>query len=111
MKNMNKRQIQRELKTIIKQLVGKYQPEKLILFGSYVWGKPQKGSDLDLFIIKKGVEKQRHIERLWGVIDLVDYRKIGVDILIYTPSEVKKRLRLGDPFVKKIIEEGEVVYG
>jgi predicted nucleotidyltransferase len=108
---MDKRQIQRELRDITNRLVEKYQPEKLILFGSYVWGKPEKGSDFDLLIIKRGVERQRHIERLWEVIDLVDYRKMGIDLLVYTPQEVKERLKLGDPFVKKIIEKGEVIYG
>lgn len=106
-----KKSIRREIKNIIKGLVEEYQPERIILFGSYIWGRPKKGSDIDLFIIKKGVGKQRHIERLWDIVGLVDCRKMGVDLLVYTPREVRERLKLEDPFIKKVIEKGEVIYG
>jgi hypothetical protein len=29
---------------------------------------------------------------------------------VYTPEEVKKRKKLGDPFVKTILEKGDVLY-
>lgn len=44
---------QKEIKKIIQQIVEKYEPEKIILFGSFGRGKPTKNSDVDLFIIKK----------------------------------------------------------
>lgn len=44
---------QKEIKKITNQIVKKYQPEKIILFGSYAWGKPAKNSDADLFIVKE----------------------------------------------------------
>ncbi|HIE15105.1 TPA: nucleotidyltransferase domain-containing protein [Candidatus Bathyarchaeota archaeon] len=28
-----------------------FQPQKIILFGSYAWGKPTEDSDIDLFLI------------------------------------------------------------
>jgi len=43
---------QKEIKKITKQIVEKYKPEKIIIFGSFAWGKPSKDSDVDLFIIK-----------------------------------------------------------
>ncbi len=37
----------------IVQNLKKYKPDKLVLFGSYAWGKPNKDSDIDLLIVKK----------------------------------------------------------
>lgn len=39
------------VKEIVDQLKS-YKPEKIILFGSYVHGKPGEDSDVDLVIIK-----------------------------------------------------------
>ena len=40
------------VRELIDALVEKYSPKKVILFGSYAWGKPSKDSDIDLFIVK-----------------------------------------------------------
>lgn len=36
---------------------------------------------------------------------------IGIDILVYTPDEINKRLEIGDSFISKILKKGKVVYG
>jgi len=33
-----------------------------------------------------------------------------MDFVVKTPSEVSERLAIGDPFVKKIIEKGKILY-
>jgi predicted nucleotidyltransferase len=38
---------------LAERIQSRYRPEKIILFGSYAWGKPNKDSDIDLLIIKK----------------------------------------------------------
>jgi len=39
---------------ITKRIMEALHPEKIILFGSHVWGKPGEYSDIDLFIIIPG---------------------------------------------------------
>lgn len=41
---------------------------------------------------------------------LIEYKEAS-DFLVYTPYEIRKRIWLGDPFIKKIINEGKVIYG
>jgi hypothetical protein len=36
---------------------------------------------------------------------------VAVDYVVYKPEETKERLALGDPFIKKIYNEGKVLYG
>lgn len=103
-------QLQKEIEAIKNQLVEKYKPEKVILFGSHAWGKSDKDSDFDFCIIKEGVEEKSRYERMLEVERLVDYKKAS-DFLVYTPYEIRKRIWLGDPFIKRIVNEGKIIYG
>ncbi|MBI1870861.1 MAG: nucleotidyltransferase domain-containing protein [Chlamydiae bacterium] len=85
-----------------------YHPEKIILFGSWAWGKPKKDSDVDLFIIKKG--RKSSLDMMRDIDRILLGRTIPIDILAYTPIQVKKRYCMGDPFLKKILQSGKVLY-
>ena len=36
---------------VVQQIVEKFHPQKVILFGSYAYGEPHEGSDLDLLVV------------------------------------------------------------
>ena len=99
------------LSKLVKILVKKYAPEKVILFGSYAWGKPNKHSDIDLFIIKNTRKKRR--ERFTDVQRILhgSHEKIPVEPLVLTPKELEKRMDLNDPFVMRILKQGKYLYG
>lgn len=84
-----------------------YKPEKIILFGSGVRGELKEGSDLDLFIVKK--TSKRKLDRVDEVLEFLDPTS-PIDLHIYTPHEIEKRLALKDPFIQNILEEGKVLY-
>jgi len=101
--------IKREIETVSMQIIQKYRPIKVILFGSAGRGDYGQVNDLDFLVIKEdvpldGIERMRELDRL------VD-RNIAVDMLVYRPDELDERVRLGDPFIKAILREGRVVYG
>lgn len=100
----------KELDKIVRRVVDVYRPEKIILFGSYAYGRPSADSDLDLLIIKKTSE--RFIDRWTNVRKIVSdpKRSIPFEPLVLTPQEVKERLAIGDQFIEEIITKGEVVY-
>lgn len=103
------RSLQDEIQHITAQLVEKYGPERIILFGSAARGELHVDSDVDFLIIKRdcppiGRERIRELHRL---ID----RNIPVDFLVYRPEELEGRLAMGDPFLKAILRDGKVLYG
>ena len=98
----------KKIKKIVDQIKKKYKPEKVILFGSFAYGKPNKDSDVDLFIVKK--TKETRIKRHLKVDRMLLDRDIPLDILVYTPQEIKKRISLGDFFIKNIIQKGKILY-
>lgn len=105
---MKKEDILIEIENIKNQLITKYGPEKIILFGSAVWGD-EEINDIDLFIVKKDVP-------YFGddrIIELYHLMKtdLPVDYIVYKPEEVDERITLEDPFIKKILKKGKVLYG
>jgi len=99
-----------EFDKIVKQVIAAYRPEKIILFGSYAYGKPNAESDLDLLIIKETSE--RFIDRWTNIRKIVSdpKRSIPFEPIVLTPREVDERLAMGDQFIEEIINGGEVLY-
>jgi uncharacterized protein len=100
---------EKEIESITTQLIEKYGPEKIILFGSAARGEYDRANDLDFLIIKKDVPLYG-IDRMRELDELVD-RNMATDMLVYRPDEFEERVRIGDPFIKAILKEGRVLYG
>lgn len=99
----------KEIDNISKQIVEKYHPQKVILFGSAAAGEFKKDSDLDFLIVKDntpvlGRDRARELRKL--II-----KTIPADFLIYRSKELMEREKLGDPFIKAILKQGKVLYG
>lgn len=101
-------EITSRIESLKQQLVAKYRPEKVILFGSAA-RESDEINDVDFFIVKDDVPVlgAERIRQLYRIMDT----DLPVDYLVYRPSEVAERLALGDPFVTAIIREGKVLYG
>lgn len=95
---------------IVEQIKRGYEPERIILYGSYAYGKPTEDSDIDLFVVKE--TDKRRVDRFVEVKRLIyePGRRISVSPLVYTPKEVAERLALGDAFVEEVLTRGEVLY-
>ena len=106
---MDKTEIDNEIKYIVDQIVSKYAPIKVILFGSAGRGEYDSLHDLDFMVVKQDVPSSG-INRMRELDSLID-RNIAIDLLVYRPDEVEERTRLGDPFVVNILKEGRILYG
>lgn len=86
-----------------------YNPQEIILFGSYSNGRQERDSDVDILIIKETEDKYR--ERTLKVRRILSEENsiIGMDIIVYTPEEISKRMEIGDSFLSKILNEGIVL--
>ncbi|BER91405.1 nucleotidyltransferase domain-containing protein [Atrimonas thermophila] len=98
---------EKEIARLVKVLVRRYQPEKIILFGSLARGKATEESDIDLLIIKKTKEPRiyRRSKALRGIP-----RKVPLDVLILTPEEVKFLEEKQSPFIREITTQGKTLY-
>jgi predicted nucleotidyltransferase len=104
------KKMRRLILEIVDRIKMEYQPEKIILYGSYAYGKPTEDSDIDLFIVKD--TDKRRVDRFVEVKRLIyePGRRISISPIVYTPREVEGRLALGDDFVEEVLTRGEVLY-
>jgi predicted nucleotidyltransferase len=102
-----KRIPQKAIDEVVQQIAEKFQPQKIILFGSYARGKPRPESDVDLLVVMdtplKESQQSLEIRRHLGVM-------FGLDLVVYTPKRLKERVEMGDWFLRDILKEGKVVY-
>lgn len=95
---------------IVEKIKKEYQPNRIILFGSYAYGTPDRDSDIDLLIIKD--TQERPIDRRVTVARIVSdpKRLIPLEPIVLTPKELDERLKIGDQFIKEILQKGEPLY-
>ena len=98
------------IQDILAKIVAGYDPQKIILFGSYAYGEPDEDSDIDLLIIKDTDEPP--IKRWMTVKRLVRdrSRRTSVSPLVYTAQELEKRLAIKDFFIQEILEKGKTIW-
>ena len=97
----------REIKRLSRQIADEFTPLRIVLFGSYADGKPNKDSDVDLLIIMPIKGKSFHKT---AEIRTAVRTNFPLDLIIRSPSEVQKRITMGDSFLRNILEKGKVLY-
>lgn len=98
----------RTIEEIKETLIRFYDPEGIILYGSYAKGGASEKSDVDLLILKDTDE--RPIDRRIEVEKILVEREMPLDIAVYTPGEMRYLYSVGSPFIEEVIETGRVLY-
>lgn len=98
-----------QIQQLVDEIAAGYQPEKIYLFGSYANGTPNEDSDIDLFIVKE--TNKRKIERSIEVREVIKtYPYVGMDIIVYTPEELKSVMQDVVNIGKEAIKTGKLLY-
>ncbi|MBI5763210.1 MAG: nucleotidyltransferase domain-containing protein [Planctomycetes bacterium] len=97
----------RDIRSLARCIADEYRPLRIILFGSYAYGKPQRDSDVDLLVVMPYSGNSAH--KALEILNRANPR-FGVDLLVRSPTELAKRLRMRDGFMQEIIEKGETLY-
>ncbi len=99
---------QAQIQAVADKIVKEFQPEKIILFGSYAWGTPHQDSDIDLLIVKDA-EDTRNLAR--RIDDAIDPRSFPMDILVYTPAVLTKKIEHDrNLFLEGVVKNGITLY-
>lgn len=97
-----------QIRAFSRAVAREFHPQKIVLFGSYAYGKPCEHSDVDLLVIMPRTRERG--ERMSVRIRHAIPRAFPLDLLVRTPGEVARRLRWGDPFICELLERGQVLY-
>lgn len=80
-----------------------FRPVRIILFGSHAYGRPTADSDVDLLVVmRRKVDPAR--------IRCALPHEVPMDVLVRTPEELKRRLAMGDSFIREVLQKGRLLY-
>lgn len=99
--------VQAHIRHLCNQIVEKFRPQKVILFGSYAYGTPTYDSDIDLLVIMPYVGSNH--EQAVAIRRNLD-AEMPVDLLVRSPEQVRERIEMADFFMREIIDQGKVLY-
>ena len=91
----------------VERLVGRLDPEWVMLFGSYARGTQSRTSDLDLFVVWE--TELRPLERIGRVMEILSDSPRPLETVVYTPAEFERNRSI--PFIRRILSEGRILYG
>lgn len=95
------------IRVIIENLKLAFNPQKIILFGSYARGDFREDSTIDVFIIAD--TEARFVDRIRGAIEVTGGYP-PVEPIVYTPEEFNLMLKQGEGFIESALQEGIVLY-
>src|SRR2546425_8920054 len=87
------------------KIAREFQPERIILFGSYAYGKPRPDSDVDLLVVLpfEGKSFRKSLE----ILNRVD-PDFSVDLLARRPEDTARRYEECDPLIREALDHGKV---
>lgn len=96
------------IETIVDTIVARCSPKRVVLFGSRARGDARSDSDIDLFVEMES--EQKPPERSAHISSLFPLHGWSMDVVVYTPEEVRSLRGIHGTLLSLIEEEGEVLY-
>ena len=90
-----------------RQIAERFQPENIILFGSYAYGQPDKDSDVDILVV---MPCRNQISQAVRIRMAFPAPPFALDLIVRTPEKLQRRLDEGDSFLGEIVAKGKVLY-
>ncbi len=105
-----------ELQRRITDALSPLHPEKVILFGSYAWGRPTEDSDIDLYVVTQDDflpanydERMRNYLKVSSLLRPIS-STVAIDLIVHTKPMHQAFIRLDSMFAREVMSRGEVLY-
>ena len=94
--------------TMVERIAARFQPARILLFGSRARGTAHRWSDVDLLVVMEEVtDKRRAAVEMGRVLSDLPVSK---DIIVTTPEEIARRGHLVGTVLRAALRDGKVVY-
>ena len=89
------------------RIAKEFNPDKIILFGSYAYGTPKEFSDIDLLVIMPF--EGNSFDQATTILECA---RPGyyVDVIVRSPDDAAQRYRDFDPLIRDAFDRGTVLY-
>ena len=97
-----------EIENLVRRIVARIQPQKVIIFGSYAKGTATLKSDLDILVVKE--TEMPMANRADDLKPMLFHSLTPIDVHVYTPDEVEEYGKEEFSFVNSILKSGKTIY-
>lgn len=98
------------LPVVVEQIVERFDPLKVIVFGSVARGDAGYDSDIDLLVVFDEVEWAEKRNVTVEIRRALAHFPVPKDIIVTDVDEIQRRGHLVGPMSRPALEEGRVVY-
>jgi hypothetical protein len=106
--DINKPVPERVIRALAQFIAEKFDPDKIVLFGSYAYGQPKPWSDVDLLVVMDTPNGE------WPLIETIREalppKSFGLVLLVKSQAEISRRIAINDWFLQDITTKGKVLY-
>jgi predicted nucleotidyltransferase len=97
-----------KIQEMVRRIVERFQPERIVLFGSHARGAAEPDSDVDLLVVMKvlGSKRKQAIEIDMTLADM----GLPKDVVVVTPEEVERYRDIVGTIIRPALREGRVLY-
>ncbi|MCS6772974.1 MAG: nucleotidyltransferase domain-containing protein [Anaerolineae bacterium] len=96
------------IREIVAKVVQRFEPKRVILFGSYAYGTPHEGSDLDLLVVLDKVPPQE--ERIKAVLELSASSPVSLQIVFMQTDAFEETKDVVGGLAYPAHHQGRVLY-
>lgn len=100
--------VQRDIERMVRRIVSKFQPERVILFGSHARGEAGPDSDVDLLVVMPVDGRKREVQIQIRVA--LQEIHVPVDIVVTAPDDFEWRKEIPGTIEYPAVKEGRVLY-
>lgn len=96
----------RVIRRYARHVAALFEPDKIVLFGSYAHGTPDDESDVDLLVVMPCRNSGDMAFKIRCAIE----PPFAAHIVVRTPHALAWRLREGDSFLREVVTKGTLLY-
>jgi predicted nucleotidyltransferase len=99
--------IRQKIQAFVDELVRRFKPERVVLFGSHAYGSPDDGSDVDLLVV---MPHRGHSAQQAAFIRQQVRARFPLDLIVRSPANIRQRIKMGDSFLHEILSKGKILH-
>ena len=106
--NRQKETIDEKINELVRRIVNRFHPEKVILFGSFARGTAGEDSDADVLVVMpvEGSKRKKANEIDVALVGI----DLAVDVIVVTPEELERQKDQIGTIIYPALKEGKVLY-
>ena len=96
------------LREVVSRIRRTVRPDRIVLFGSRATGRARRDSDYDILVVRESrVPRYRRSRAIYAALADVPAE---VEVVVYTPREIREWRDVPKAFVTAALREGKVLY-